>query len=260
MSPSIYAYIFYGSLVIMPILLFLIFLVLDRCRVWSKKTAKDVAEVKKHLAYGDVKRLLSGISDRLADFNDKIAPDFQKVLMSEIQQIVKECLRGNVEKDYKDIEFLEPVDDLQTQSENQELKPFNLNDYLARMSDVESKPIGFQDLDEAFQVAFDESNLEEVVQEVSNDKVADYSDKFLKRPGICLNNIGIKRISIPPELWHTINSLAYANASGSQNIEPLSISAVAFNIINDHFNSHSEEINILAERGTEKMLRGYDRY
>lgn len=259
MSPSIYAYIFYGSLVIMPILLFLIFLVLDRCRVWSKKTAKDVAEVKKHFTYGDVKRLLSGISDRLADFNDRIAPDFQKVLMCEIHQAVKECLKGNFEKVYKDIEFLESVDDLQTQSENQEPMPFNLDGYLARMFDVESKPIGFQDLDEAFQAAFDEGNIEEV-REVGNDKVADYSDKFLKRPGICLNNVGVKRISIPPELWHTIHSLAYANASGSQNIEPLSISAVAFNIINDHFNSHSEEINILAERGTEKILRGYDRY
>lgn len=259
MSPSIYAYIFYGSLVIMPIFLFLIFLVLDRCRVWSKKTAKDVAEVKKHFTNGDVTRLLSGISERLADFNDKIAPDFQKVLMCEIQQAVKDCLKGNFEKDYKDIEFLEQVDDLQTQSENHEPMPFNLDGYLARMSDVESKPIGFQDLDEAFQTAFDEGNIEEV-RKVSNDKVADYSDKFLKRPGICLNNVGVKRISIPPELWHTIHSLAYANASGSQNIEPLSISAVAFNIINDHFNSHSEEINILAERGTEKILRGYDRY
>lgn len=259
MSPSIYAYIFYGSLVIMPILLFLIFLVLDRCRVWSKKTARDVAEVKKHFTYGDVKRLLSGISERLADFNDRIAPDFQKVLMCEIQQAVKECLKGNFEKDYKDIELLEPDDELQTQSENQEPMPFNLDGYLARMSDVESKPIGFQDLDDVFQASFDEGNMEEV-REVSNDKVADYSDKFLKRPGICLNNVGVKRISIPPELWHTIHSLAYANASGSQNIEPLSISAVAFNIINDHFNSHSEEINILAERGTEKILRGYDRY
>lgn len=118
----------------------------------------------------------------------------------------------------------------------------------------------FQEIDEAVQSAFNESLIEEKGPQVSNDKVADYSEKFLKRPGICLNNIGVKRISIPPELWDTIQSLAYANASGSQNIEPLSISAVAFNIINDHFNSHSEEINILAERGTEKILRGYDRY
>ena len=118
----------------------------------------------------------------------------------------------------------------------------------------------FQEIDEAVQSAFNESLTEEKGPQVSNDKVADYSEKFLKRPGICLNNIGVKRISIPPELWDTIQSLAYANASGSQNIEPLSISAVAFNIINDHFNSHSEEINILAERGTEKILRGYDRY
>ena len=118
----------------------------------------------------------------------------------------------------------------------------------------------FQEIDEAVQSAFNESLIEEKGPQVSNDKVADYSEKFLKRPGICLNNIGVKRISIPPQLWDTIQSLAYANASGSQNIEPLSISAVAFNIINDHFNSHSEEINILAERGTEKILRGYDRY
>ena len=118
----------------------------------------------------------------------------------------------------------------------------------------------FQEIDEAVQSAFNESLIEEKGPQISNDKVADYSEKFLKRPGICLNNIGVKRISIPPELWDTIQSLAYANASGSQNIEPLSISAVAFNIINDHFNSHSEEINILAERGTEKILRGYDRY
>ncbi len=118
----------------------------------------------------------------------------------------------------------------------------------------------FQEIDEAVQSAFNESLIEEKGPQVSNDKVADYSEKFLKRPGIGLNNIGVKRISIPPELWDTIQSLAYANASGSQNIEPLSISAVAYNIINDHFNSHSEEINILAERGTEKIIRGYDRY
>lgn len=118
----------------------------------------------------------------------------------------------------------------------------------------------FQEIDEAVQAAFNESFIEEKGPQVSNDKVADYSDKFLKRPGINLNNVGFKRISIPPGMWDTIQSLAYANASGSQNIEPLSISAVAFNILNDHLNSHSEEINILAERGTDKMLRGYDRY
>lgn len=118
----------------------------------------------------------------------------------------------------------------------------------------------FQEIDEAVQAAFNESFIEEKGPQVSNDKVADYSDKFLKRPGINLNNVGVKRISIPPGMWDTIQSLAYANASGSQNIEPLSIGAVAFNILNDHLNSHSEEINILAERGTDKMLRGYDRY
>lgn len=259
MNPSIYAYIFYGSLLIMPILLFLIVLVLDRCRVWSKKTAKDVAEVKEQFTYGDVKRILSCISERLADFNDKILPDFQKVVMYEIQQTIKECVKCNEKKNYSDIEFLEPVDDL-TQCEKQEPEPFNLDDYLASMSDGQSKPIGIQDLEEAFQAAFDEGKIEDAVREVGYDKVADYSDKFLKHPGINLNNVGVKRISIPPGMWDTIQSLAYANASGSQNIEPLSISAVAFNIISDHFISHSEEINILAERGTEKMLRGYDRY
>lgn len=241
-------------------LLFLIFLVLDRCRVWSKKTAKEVAEVKQQFTYGDVNRLLSSISERFAKFNDRIAPDFQKVLRCEIQQTVKECLNENREKDYKDTQFLEQADELTPECEDQEALPFNLDDYLVKMSNGGRKPVGFQDIDEAFNAALDGGNIEETAREVGNDKVADYSDKYLKRPDICLNSIGVKRISIPPELWQTIHSLAYANASGSQNIEPLSISAVAYNIINEHFKTHSDEINILAERGSEKILRGYDRY
>lgn len=260
MNPAIYAYIFYGSLVIMPILLFLIFLVLDRCRVWGKKTAKEVAEVKQQFTYGDVNRLLSSISERFTEFNDRIAPDFQKVLMYEIQQTVKECLNENRGKGYKDIQFLEQADELKPECENQGALPFNLDDYLVEMSNGGSKPVGFQDIDEAFNAAFDGGNIEETARKVGNDTIADYSDKYLKRPDISLNNVGVKRISIPPELWHAIHSLAYANASGSQNIEPLSISAVAFNIINEHLKSHSDEINILAERGNEKILRGYDRY
>lgn len=261
MNPAIYAYIFYGSLVVMPVLLLLIFLMLDRCRVWGKKTAKEVAEVKQQITYGDVNRLLSSISEQFTEFNNRIAPDFQKVLMCEIQQTVKEFLNGNSEKDYKDIQFLEQAVELKPKSVHQEASPFNLDDYLVEMSNNGgSKPIGFQDIDEAFHAAFDGGNIEETAREVGNVQVADYSDKYLKRPDICLNNIGVKRISIPPELWQTIHSLAYANASGSQNIEPLSISAVAYNIINEHFKSHSDEINILAERGSEKILRGYDRY
>ncbi|WP_289764787.1 hypothetical protein [uncultured Duncaniella sp.] len=179
-------------------------------------------------------------------------PQFSKELSDEITPFVKLYVAEAIDKYVAD--------------ENEKLRAL-LVPAEVQYSDAELLPNedalqkygSFQEIEDAVQAAFDEGNIEEV-REMSNDKVADYSDKFLKRPGICLNNVGVKRISIPPELWHTIHSLAYANASGSQNIEPLSISAVTFNIINDHFNSHSEEINILAERGTEKILRGYDRY
>lgn len=225
MNPAIYAYIFYGSLVVMPVLLLLIFLMLDRCRVWSKKTAKEVAEVK-----------------------------------SEVQQTVKQCLKENYEKSIRDFELLETANESNAQSEKQEAIQFSPDDFFIPPSNSKRELLEIQEIEAAFEEAFKEESIEDKVRDLSSEQVADYSDKYLKRPDICLNNIGVKRISIPPELWQTIHSLAYANASGSQNIEPLSISAVAYNIINEHFKTHSDEINILAERGSEKILRGYDRY
>lgn len=179
-------------------------------------------------------------------------PQFSKELSDEITPFVKLYVAEAIDKYVADEneKLRALLVSAEVQYSNAELLP---------NEDALQKFGSFQEIEDAVQAAFEEGNIEEV-REVGNDKVADYSDKFLKRPDICLNNIGVKRISIPPELWQTIHSLAYANASGSQNIEPLSISAVAFNIINDHLNSHSEEINILAERGTEKILRGYDRY
>lgn len=225
MNPAIYAYIFYGSLVVMPVLLLLIFLMLDRCRVWSKRTAKGVAEVK-----------------------------------SEVRQTVKQCLEENYEKSIRDFELLETANESNAQSVKQEAIQLSPDDFFIPPSDSDREVLGIREIEEAVQAAFKEETIEDKVRDLSSEHVADYSDKYLKRPDISLNNIGVKRISIPPELWQTIHSLAYANASGSQNIEPLSISAVAYNIINEHFKTHSDEINILAERGSEKILRGYDRY
>lgn len=225
MNPAIYAYIFYGSLVVMPVLLLIIFLMLERCRVWSKKTAKGVAEVK-----------------------------------SEVRQTVKQCLEENYEKSAHDLELLETANGSNVQSENNEAIQFNPDDFFIPPSNSDRELLEIQEIEAAFEEAFKEDSIEDKVRDLSNEQVADYSDKYLKRPDICLNNIGVKRISIPLKLWQTIHSLAYANASGSQNIDPLSISAVACNIINEHFKTHSDEINILAERGSEKILRGYDRY
>lgn len=209
---------------------------------FREKLEKELQEILYHAEKLD-EQLKAAISD---------IPQFSKELSDEITPFVKLYVAEAIDKYVAD--------------ENEKLRAL-LVPAEVQYSDAEILPNedalqkygSFQEIEDAVKAAFDEGNIEEV-REVGNDNVANYSDKFLKRPDICLNNVGVKRISIPPELWHTIHSLAYANASGSQNIEPLSISAVAFNIINDHFNSHSEEINILAERGTEKILRGYDRY
>ena len=210
---------------------------------FREKLEKELREILYHAEKLD-EQLKASIGD---------IPQFSKELSDEITPFVKLYVAEAIDKYVADENdklraLLVPAE---VQYSDAELLP---------NEDTRQKFGSFQEIEDAVQAAFDEGNIEESVPEVSNDKVADYSDKFLKRPGICLNNVGVKRISIPPDLWHTINSLAYANASGSQNIEPLSISAVAFNIIKDHFNSHSAEINILAERGTEKILRGYDRY
>ena len=209
---------------------------------FREKLEKELQEILYHAekldeqlkaAIGDIPQFLKELSDEITPFVKLyVAEAIDKYVADENEKL--RALLVSAEVQYSDAELLPNEDALQ-------------------------KFGSFQEIEDAVQAAFEEGNIEEV-REVGNDKVADYSDKFLKRPDICLNNIGVKRISIPPELWQTIHSLAYANASGSQNIEPLSISAVAFNIINDHLNSHSEEINILAERGTEKILRGYDRY
>lgn len=209
---------------------------------FREKLEKELQEILNHAEKLD-EQLKAAIGD---------IPQFSKELSDEITPFVKLYVTEAIDKYVADENdklraLLVPAE---VQYSDAELLP---------NEDALQKYGSFQEIEDAVKAAFDEGNIEEV-REVSSDKVADYSDKYLKRPDICLNNVGVKRISIPPELWHTIHSLAYANASGSQNIEPLSISAVAFNIINDHFNSHSEEINILAERGTEKILRGYDRY
>ena len=209
---------------------------------FREKLEKELQEILYHAEKLD-EQLKAAIGD---------IPQFSKELSDEITPFVKLYVAEAIDKYVAD--------------ENEKLRALLVSAEV-QYSDAELLPNedalqkfgSFQEIEDAVQAACEEGNIEEV-REVGNDKVADYSDKFLKRPDICLNNIGVKRISIPPELWQTIHSLAYANASGSQNIEPLSINAVAFNIINDHFNSHSEEINILAERGTEKILRGYDRY
>ena len=209
---------------------------------FREKLEKELQEILYHAEKLD-EQLKAAIGD---------IPQFSKELSDEITPFVKLYVAEAIDKYVAD--------------ENEKLRAVLVSAEV-QYSDAELLPNedalqkfgSFQEIEDAVQAAFEEGNIEEV-REVGNDTVADYSDKFLKRPDICLNNIGVKRISIPPQLWDTIQSLAYANASGSQNIEPLSISAVAFNILNGHLNSHSEEINILAERGTEKMLRGYDRY
>lgn len=147
MNPAIYAYIFYGSLVVMPMLLLLIFLMLDRCRVWSKKTAKGVAEVK-----------------------------------SEVQQTVKQCLEKNYEKSIRDFELLETANESNAQSEKQAAIQFSPDDFFIPPSNSERELLEIQEIEAAFEEAFKEDSIEDKVRDLSSEHVADYSDKYLKRP------------------------------------------------------------------------------
>lgn len=81
-----------------------------------------------------------------------------------------------------------------------------------------------------------------------------YSDKYIKRPDINLNGVGMKRVALSPEHWAKLTSLGFVNET------PVSISAIVFNILVEHFSTHGKEIDELVIIGDRNMKYGYGRY
>lgn len=220
----LYYYLFYGSFTLMPILLLLILMTQQRCRVWSKRCARkldiirDEVESVKYSAESAITRYLS---DYIPD---------------KIHAIVSELVEKHIrESDYphevcqEDVEFVPACEGPQTSP----LKLFDIND-LPRM-------------EPDFKDRFGPVIMEALALEQS------YSDKYIKRPDINLNAMGMKRVALLPEHWAKLTSLGFVNET------PVSVSAIVFNILTEHFSTHGKEIDELVIIGNRNKKYGYGR-
>lgn len=221
----LYYYLFYGSFTLMPILLLLIFLTLLRCRVWSKRCARKLEDV--HEEVESVKHSAeSAIMRYLSDY----IPD-------KIHAIVSELVEKHIrESDYRhevcqeDVEFVPACEEPQTSP----LKPFDINDLPRMEPDFEDR--------------FGPVIMEALALEQG------YSDKYIKRPDINLNAMGMKRVALLPEHWAKLTSLGFVNE------RPVSVSAIVFNILAEHFSTYGKEIDELVIIGNRNKKYGYERY
>lgn len=222
---NLYYYLFYGSFTLMPILLLLILLTLQHSRVWSKRCARKLDEIRDEVE--NVKHSAeSAITRYLSDF----IPDKIHSLVSEM---VEKHIRENEyprELRSEDVEFVNPNDEPQLNS----LKPFDISDFPPMDADFEDKfgPVIMEAL------AFEQS----------------YSDKYIKSPDVNLNGIGMKRVALSPEHWSKLTSLGFVNET------PVSVSAIVFNILTEHFSTHGKEIDELVIIGDRNKKYGYGRY
>lgn len=222
---NLYYYLFYGSFTLMPILLLLILLTLQRCRVWSKRCARRLDAVR-----DEVESVKHSAESAITSYLSEYIPDKIHSLVSEM---VEQHIRDNEyprELRSEDVEFVNPNDEPQPSS----LKPFDISDFPTMDADFEDKfgPVIMEAL------AFERS----------------YSDKYIKRPGVNLNGIGMKRVALSPEHWAKLTSLGFVNET------PVSVSAIVFNILTEHFSTYGKEIDELVIIGDRNMKYGYGRY
>lgn len=225
MMDNLYYYLFYGSFTLMPILLLLILLTLQRSRVWSKRCAlkldavRDEVESVKHSAESAITRYLS-------DY-------IPEKIHSLVSEMVEKHIRENEyprELHSEDVEFVTPSDEPHTAP----LKTFDISDLPPIDPEFEDKfgPVIMKAL------AFEQS----------------YSDKYIKRPDVNLNGMGMKRVALLPEHWSKLTSLGFVNET------PVSVSAIVFNILTEHFSTHGKEIDELVIIGDRNKKYGYGRY
>lgn len=86
-----------------------------------------------------------------------------------------------------------------------------------------------------------------------------YCACFLSRTGESMNDLGVKRFVMSAYHEECLRLLSYAKLKDG--CQPLSVSAIVNNILNDHFNYFRDEMNLLIDRGRENLEKlGNDRY
>lgn len=224
MMDRFYYYLFYGSFTLMPILLLLILITQQRCRVWAKRCARkldiinDTVESVKHSTESAITRYLS-------DY----VPD-------KIHGHISEIVEKNIRESFSQVD-LHPIDTEYNSPYEGPLKSsndsFDIKDFPAMESDLHGK---LMPVIEA--IAFEES----------------YTDKYINRPSFNLNCIGMKRIALSPEHWTKLVNLGFVKE------DPVSVSAIVYNILAEHFSIYGKEIEELVLIGDRNRKYGYGRY
>lgn len=220
----LYYYLFYGSFTLMPILLLLILLAQQRCRVWSKRCARKLDAV-----LDGVESVKYSVESAITRYLSECIPDKIHSLVSEM---VEKHIRENDcphEVCLEDVEFVSTCEESHTSP----LKPFDINDLPKMDPELEGK--------------FSSAILEAFALEES------YSDKYIKRPVYNLNGMGMRRVTLSPEHWAKLMSLGFVNEP------PVSVSAIVNNILTEHFITHGKEIDELVIIGNRNKKYGYGR-
>lgn len=240
MSPTVYMYIFYGSLLVMPPILLLIFFALDGCRVWGKRTAKELIKLNYELHYGQVNRVMTKAADSLSDFNERTSNDLKRIQEYEIERHVRETIQkplpSRLNVDEADVCFAPDYEDLS----NGESKEFDASKFIMDFHTRENKSTSFQELEDAV-------NACKPAEAITNSEVKEYADEYIIRPSESFNERGIRRLAVSAHHLDVLKSLGYSIAT--EYTKPLSPSAVLFNIIEAHLQSYRKEVNDLVEMG-----------
>ena len=225
MMDDLYFYLLSGSIVLIPILLLLILLNQQRCRAWSKKCANKLdtlCDEVESIKYSAEAALTRYLSDYIPEKIHSLVSDMEET------QIREKSSLSDIREE--DVEVVLTDEKPQVQS----LKPFDINDF-PKMDPV---------LGEKCCTAI----MEALALEHG------YSAKYIKRPDVNFNGMGMKRVSLSPEHWSKLTSLGFVNET------PVSVSAIVFNILVEHFSTHGKEIEKLVIIGDRNMRYGYGRY
>lgn len=220
----LYYYLFYGSFTLMPILLLLILLTLLRCRIWSKRCARKLEDVRE-----EVESVKHSAESAIIRYLSDYIPDKIHSLVSEM--VEKHIRENSYLSDIReeDVEFVPIYEAPQTSP----LKSFDIND-LPKM-----------------EPGFGENFSPVIMEALTSERY--YTDKYIKRPDINFNGIGMKRVALSPEHWSRLASLGFVNET------PVSVSAIVFNILTKHFSTYGKEIEELVIIGDRNMKYGYGR-
>lgn len=248
---SIYVYIFYGSLVVTPILLLLILFTLQCCRSHCKKLVCHLSDIMSDMHIFQLSDKLNYTNEYLAEIANWNPTRFIDKIESEIKRIVSDVIS-------KHIPATTPIEEItNTKSNKSELSPFDpnvfLNDFNTQSSDKSAVELSIDEIEEAFAKLDDIKTVEDV-----KSSQAKYSEEYITKPSVSLNGSGISRLAVSANHVNILRDLGYCYLT--DHYDAISASAILHNILEAHFRKHVNEIDELVKEGRRLRLGLYDRY